>query len=425
MRNYRFRSLARVALSPLVLRVWLATILIVALLIFMLFLPWQQTVKGIGKVIALDPSERDYEISATIDGIITALHVHEGLHVSAGAPLFEMRDLDADLPRRLREAAQSLLAQRTQLVQEQQSLHNRKTNTRAALDQAMARFAQREAQAQAAVRKARFALEAASRSEEVELAQFKRTEALYASGLESRRSFERSGESLLRATALREAAQSELEVHEAAVQIVQQEREQSRLELHSALESLEGSIAALQSRLEALSREEASMQTSIERNAASVVRAPKEGSVVRVLHNDGARLLRRGEAVLHFAPDVTQRALLVEVSGFNMPLIKVGLKTRIMFYGWPAFQISGWPTIRFGTFSGIIARVDPIAHETGRYYVYVVEDPNEPWPKEALRIGTQANVWAALSTVQIWYELWRLMNASPPQMVEPILSEER
>lgn len=425
MHNYRFRSLSRVALSPLVLRVWLATMLVVTLLILMLFLPWQQTVKGIGTVIALDPSERDYDLSATIDGVITALHVHEGLHVKAGKPLFEMRDLDADLPRRLREAAQSLSAQRTQLEQEQQTLRTRHANTRAALDQAMARFEQREDQARAAVRKARFALDAAIRSEEIETAQRARIERLHASGLESRRSFERADESLLRAKALREAAQSELKMQEAAVRIVLQEREQNRLELQSALEALEGSIAAAQSRLEALSREAASMQTNIERNAASIVRAPRDGTIVRVLQNDGARLLSQGEAVLHFAPDVTQKAILVEVSGFNMPLIKAGLKTRIMFFGWPAFQISGWPTIRFGTFSGVITRVDPIAHEAGRYYAYIVEDPSEPWPKEALRIGTQANVWVALSTVQIWYELWRLMNASPPQMVEPILNEER
>ncbi len=425
MHNYRFRSLARVTLSPLVLRVWLATMLAVALLILMLFLPWQQTVKGIGTVIALDPSERDYDVSATIDGVITALHVHEGLHAKAGTPLFEMRDLDADLPRRLREAAQSLSAQHTQLSRELQTLSTRHENTRAALDQAMARFEQREAQARAQLRRQHFALDAALRSQEIETAQLERIEHLHASGLESRRTLERAGESLLRAKALREAAQSDLEVHEAAVRIVLQEREQSRLELQSSLESLEGSIAAAQSRLESLSREAASMQTQIERNAASIVRAPRDGTVVRVLQNDGARVLRQGEAIVHFAPDVTQKAILAEISGFNMPLIKVGLKTRVMFYGWPAFQISGWPTIRFGTFSGIIARVDPIAHEAGRYYAYIVEDPSEPWPKESLRIGTQTNVWVALSTVQIWYELWRLMNASPPQMVEPILKEER
>jgi hypothetical protein len=103
-----------------------------------------------------------------------------------------------------------------------------------------------------------------------------------------------------------------------------------------------------------------------------------------------------------------------------MPLIKEGLPVRIRFHGWPVLHIPGWPVIRFGTFGGIIKKVDPILHEKGVYYAYVVEDPNEPWPSnEKLRVGTNATAWIALSRVPIWYELWRLMNAFPAKMVTP------
>jgi len=103
-----------------------------------------------------------------------------------------------------------------------------------------------------------------------------------------------------------------------------------------------------------------------------------------------------------------------------MPLLQEGLRVRMMFYGWPALQISGWPAIRFGTFGGIIKKVDPVSYEEGFYYAYITEDPDEPWPSgEKLRLGTQATVWVALETVPVWYQLWRQMNALPPKMATP------
>ena len=141
---------------------------------------------------------------------------------------------------------------------------------------------------------------------------------------------------------------------------------------------------------------------------------------MRILKNDKNTYIKKGDPIVLFSPDVTKSALLFKVSDFNMPLIKEGLSVRIRFHGWPALHIPGWPEIRFGTFGGIIKRVDPVLHEEGVYYAYVVEDPNEPWPsQETLRMGTNATVWTALSVVPIWYELWRKMNAFPPNLVIP------
>ena len=103
-----------------------------------------------------------------------------------------------------------------------------------------------------------------------------------------------------------------------------------------------------------------------------------------------------------------------------MPWIKEGLPVRIMFYGWSALQISGWPKIHYGSFGGIIKKVEQVSHEKGFYYAHVVEDPAEPWPNgNELRIGTQSSAWVRLSTVPIWYAIWRSLNALPPQMRHP------
>ena len=60
----------------------------------MLFLPWQQTVKGNGTVVAYDPTQRDYPVVATIDGFIEEFYVHENQFVTKGTKLFRMGDLD-------------------------------------------------------------------------------------------------------------------------------------------------------------------------------------------------------------------------------------------------------------------------------------------------------------------------------------------
>ena len=70
----------------------------------------------------------------------------------------------------------------------------------------------------------------------------------------------------------------------------------------------------------------------------------------------------------------------------------------------------------FGSFGGVVKTVEHISHEQGYYYSYIIAD-NEGWPEgDSLRMGTQANVWVRLSTVPIWYHLWRSINALPPQI---------
>ena len=49
--------------------------------------------------------------------------------------------------------------------------------------------------------------------------------------------------------------------------------------------------------------------------------------------------------------------------------------------------------------------------------------PSEEWP-ENLRAGTGARGIALLNTVPVWYEMWRQLNAFPPDYYEPILTQE-
>ncbi|HNI45764.1 MAG TPA: hypothetical protein PK230_13765, partial [Chitinophagales bacterium] len=68
--------------------------------------------------------------------------------------------------------------------------------------------------------------------------------------------------------------------------------------------------------------------------------------------------------------------------------------------------------------------IDNVTNNEGKYRLLLKEDPNEPkWP-EALRVGSGANCMALLKDVPVWYELWRQLNAFPPEFYETTDDEE-
>ena len=420
MADQQFRSLNSTEMSPVVRRIWLFTMIIVLFLVAFLFLPWQQTVKGKGALIAYNPSERVQPVSATIDGFIEAFHVEENQRVAEGEKLFTMVDLDTEYAARVKEMERRLHEQLANTKREIEAVQANRDNARKQRSVGIALFEQRRIQAEEKLSSLKLKRIALQKSAETEAANYERIRRLYDEAIESRRNFERADAAWTKARTELEKIDIDLRMQARSLEIIAQEKVQFVHEADNRIRGLENEVLAAQSRASALERELQRQMTEIARYATSEVRAEKAGEVIRVLTNDKNKFVRRGEAVLQFAPTVTERTVLLKVSDFNMPLIREGLKVRMMFYGWPALQISGWPQIRFGTFGGVIKKVDPVSYEKGFYYAYVVEDPEEPWPSETiLRRGTQATVWVALDTVPVWYQLWRLMNAFPPKMVIP------
>ena len=57
---------------------WLMTIAFLIMPVALLFIPWQQTVKGRGQIVAYAPTERKQVITARVTGQLTKWHVVEG-----------------------------------------------------------------------------------------------------------------------------------------------------------------------------------------------------------------------------------------------------------------------------------------------------------------------------------------------------------
>ena len=81
-------------------------ILLLVLLIFLGMTPWQQNVKGLGRVIAYIPGDRQQMIAAPVEGRIARWLVKEGSRVKQGELLAELLDNDPQLLQRLAQERQ-------------------------------------------------------------------------------------------------------------------------------------------------------------------------------------------------------------------------------------------------------------------------------------------------------------------------------
>ena len=86
---------------------WMVTTLaffltcLIGLSVASLFLPWQQSSNGTGRVIAYAPDERVQNIESAVEGRILRWHVFEGSAVKAGDPIVDIVDIDPNIMDRL------------------------------------------------------------------------------------------------------------------------------------------------------------------------------------------------------------------------------------------------------------------------------------------------------------------------------------
>jgi adhesin transport system membrane fusion protein len=421
MDKMHFKSLKLCEPRSFIRRVWLISMTILIFFGLTLFLPWEQTVKGKGILTSLHPSERQYTINAPVSGYIEKFIAQEGMSLEEGAPILRMRDLDKAYLKRLENDLNATETEILNTTERQRNLRENIARSREKQKLGLERFGTETRQRRNRV--AALELETGTLLQQNETARqnCKRLKVLYHEGLASKRDYELALAACTRAQNDLDKNRLAVKTEKEALTLLQIDTKQFMRTTQSQIANLESALLALKNRQLGLVQKRNGIQTQIRRYQNAYIVARKEGYVVRILQNDADRFIKQGEPLLLFAPRVSDEALRIEVSDFNMPLIHTGLKVRIMFYGWPAFQISGWPKITYGSYGGIITRVEHTSHREGFYYAYVTPDPeDEPWPgEEMLRIGTQATVWVRLDTVPLWYQIWRLMQAAPPKMIIP------
>jgi biotin carboxyl carrier protein len=166
---------------------------------------------------------------------------------------------------------------------------------------------------------------------------------------------------------------------------------------------------------ESAASELAESETKLSRQENQIIYAPKDGVVLKVLAGHAATVVKSGDKLATFAPNLSDPAVEIYVSGNDIPLVVEGRKVRLQFEGWPIIQFSGWPSIAIGTFGGVISSVDSSISENGKFRVIVKKDKDEKWPDERfLRHGAKSQAWILLNNVSLGYEFWRQLNSFPP-----------
>lgn len=396
-----------------------------------MFVPWQQSISGIGQVMIFSPMERPQNIEAQIPGRILSWNVRDGETVQKGQLIAELMDLDPKFldpnqSARLLDQRKAFVARRDAAKARLQALGTQYGNLKKSQQAALPTAGERAKQASDRISQAEQALVAAKQNEVTADLNLKRLEDLFAKGLRSKRDLE---------LAQFEAARAKTEVERAfaAVEIAKRDEtvaglDQNKIlaDTEAAMSNVSATMAQVQETIESISSDIYKLDIDISnlnnRVAQRRVIAPCSGRIVKLQKVGAGCTVDAGSILAVIAPSTQDLAVELLVSDNDAPLVSVGRPVRLQFAGWPALQFAGWPSIAVGTFGGRVAVIDAVDNGKNSYRVIVKPDweaikagKDEPWPKSNfLRPGAEASGWIMLDTVSLGFELWRQFNAFPP-----------
>ena len=384
--------------------------------VVLLFAPWRQNIGGAGRVVAYAPLDRQQQIEAPIDGRIVEWWVQEGSKVKAGDPVLEISDIDPNLVSRLEQERSALAAKLAAGEDKANSYEQQVANLQATRDLAVSAATHRVATAREKVRAASESVAAGKAAQRAAEAQFERNRNLLADGIVSRRQFEIAERDLEIARTTVTSAEASLEAARADQRAIEADLERIRADADAKIDSAQAALHDARGQVEEARASLAKMDVRLSRQQSQLVTAPRNGTVFRLVANQGGEIVKAGDPLVVLVPDTENRAVELWVDGNDAPLVREGSSVRLQFEGWPAVQFAGWPSVAVGTFGGKVALVDPTDDGAGQFRLLVMPDPDdEPWPDAPfLRQGVRARGWVLLNEVRIGYEIWRQLNGFPP-----------
>lgn len=426
---------------------WLTFALFVAFL-SMFLLPWQQSIKGKGSVVAFDPVFRPQSVQAPIKGVIAEIGegIRENARVKQGQLVYRIADQDPQYLSRLREQVDNtqeqlaIAQQRLARSEDQLSANGRVAEAKAQEIESF-RAAQAEVISAAAayveMAENKLAAEQAGLTAaegvvwQAEL-DFERKKGLNSKGLETGLKFQEADLKLRQAKAKRDMAEQYVLAAENEVRAKKKELEAKTQEWQGKINKIQSELQKANSEISkadievAKTREEiakiknelAKLETQRARQETQDVVAPRDGYIMRLVAYDKSAIVKQGDTLFTIVPETDKPAVQVWVNGNDAPLIAPGRHVRLQFEGWPAAQFSGWPSVAVGTFGGTVALVDATDDGNGKFRVVVLPDEeDQPWPEYPyLRQGVRVHGWVLLDQVRLGYEIWRRMNGFPPAL---------
>ncbi len=397
----------------------LATALLAIFLIgvpTLIFAPWVQNVSGVGKVVGTTPFERQQTIDTAVEGRVTKWYVIEGSKVKEGDLIAEISDNDPMLLERLKEE-RNLISMRvdqakSRVTAQEVALHQIELSRRNALESARSRIKVAEDNIKAA-QNSLISAEAVLVANKLNL---DRTKIGLASGLFSQRQYEQQVQANASSVADVDRAKASLQASMNEKLARDADYQKIETDFQNSIATAGATLAAGKSDTANSAAEMQRVEVRVARQATQTIRAPRSGTVLRLLAQPGGEMLKSGDSIAAFVPDTANLVVELSMDGNDIPLIHAGDPVRLQFEGWPAVQFTGWPSVAVGTFGGRVLLVDATDNGQGKFRILVQPDPkDDAWPSNRyLRQGVRTNGWVLLNKVSLGYELWRQFNGFPP-----------
>ncbi|MFM7738448.1 MAG: HlyD family secretion protein, partial [Planctomycetota bacterium] len=389
----------------------------------MVFLPWQQTARGSGRVIAYVPQERQQPVIAPIKGVVSmvAPDLREGDFVKQGTVILELQPAAANMVEQMTFQVSDLKAKLESAKIKAEVYQRNIKDFTDARDYAVKAAAEMVEMAQAKLQAKQTLLPGYEAKELQARLNYDRQAALFQGGATAEKEVERLKKDL--DVAVSELASTKFEVQSALKEVdaKQHELEQKRSEAQTKIDyakAMEQDALGLQATVQ---KEMRDLEIKLSELKLLRIEAPRDGTIYRLPVYERGQTIKEGETLFTIVPSTTERAVELYIKGNDISLIHAGDHVRLQFEGWPAIQFfSGWPNNAVGTFGGQVARVDPTDDGTGKFRIQVIPEKDTEWPKvQYLRQGVRANGWVMLKTVTLGYEIWRQLNGFPPVIDEP------
>jgi adhesin transport system membrane fusion protein len=404
---------------PAVGLAWILGIFLAILPPALVFVPWQQTAAGTGRVVAVHPLDRQQNIEAPIEGRITAWLITEGSRVTAGQKIASITDNDPQLVDRLQAERDSVLQRLSASTAQEVTSEQRFENLVEARSMAIAAADQRVTMARERIIQAEQRAAATAAARDTARLNADRQKKLFAEGLAATRAVEVAELDLARTTTEAEQASSTVNAAKAELLSLQAERLRVESDADANLDAARVQVQTSTEKEASALGELARIEVRLSRQATQDITAPRDGRILRLIGGQGGEVVRPGDTLAVLVPDTGSPAVEIYVDGNDVSLISDHRRVRLQFEGWPAVQFSGWPGAAVGTFGGRVSLVDATADNSGKFRVVVVPDADEePWPSQ-VRQGARANGWVLLDRVSAGWEIWRLFNGFPPVISDP------